>query len=44
MARRRIKKLPVVDRDKLVGVVSTSDIVRSNPTQLGIIEELLRVR
>ena len=44
MARRRIKKLPVVDKDKLVGVVSTSDIVRSNPTQLGIIEELLRVR
>lgn len=44
MARKRIKKLPVVDKDKLVGVVSTSDIVRSNPTQLGIIEELLRVR
>jgi CBS domain-containing protein len=44
MARRRIKKLPVVDREKVVGVVSTSDIVRSSPTQLGILEELLRVR
>jgi CBS domain-containing protein len=44
MARRRIKKLPVVEKDKLIGVVSTSDIVRSNPTQLGILEELLRVR
>jgi CBS domain-containing protein len=44
MARKRIKKLPVVDREKVVGVVSTSDIVRSSPTQLGILEELLRVR
>jgi len=44
MARKRIKKLPVIERDKLVGVVSTSDIVRSNPTQLSILEELLRVR
>jgi CBS domain-containing protein len=44
MAQRRIKKLPVVDGDKVVGVISTSDIVRANPTQLGILEELLRVR
>ncbi len=44
MARRRIKKLPVVDDGKVVGVVSTSDIVRNSPTQLGILEELLRVR
>ena len=44
MAQKRIKKLPVVDGDKVVGVVSTSDIVRANPTQIGILEELLRVR
>lgn len=44
MAQRRIKKLPVVEGDKVVGVISTSDIVRANPTQLGILEELLRVR
>jgi CBS domain-containing protein len=44
MAQRRIKKLPVVDGDKVVGVISTSDIVRANPTQIGILEELLRVR
>lgn len=44
MAQKRIKKLPVVDGDKIVGVVSTSDIVRANPTQIGILEELLRVR
>jgi CBS domain-containing protein len=44
MARKHIKKLPVVDGGKVVGVVSTSDIVRASPTQLGILEELLRVR
>jgi len=44
MATKRIKKLPVVEGDRVVGIVSTSDIVRSNPTQLGILEELLRVR
>jgi len=44
MAQKRIKKLPVVEGDKVVGVVSTSDIVRANPTQIGILEELLRVR
>lgn len=44
MAQKRIKKLPVVEGDKIIGVVSTSDIVRANPTQIGILEELLRVR
>ena len=44
MARKGIKKLPVVDGGRIVGVVSTSDIVRTSPTQLGILEELLRVR
>ena len=44
MAQKRIKKLPVVEGDKIVGVVSTSDIVKANPMQIGILEELLRVR
>ncbi len=44
MASKRIKKLPVIEGGKIVGIVSTSDIVRSSPTQLGILEELLRVR
>lgn len=44
MAKRRVKKLPVVEGDKIVGIVSSSDIVRTSPTQLGILEELLRVR
>jgi len=44
MASKHIKKLPVIEGGKVVGIISTSDIVRSSPTQLGILEELLRVR
>lgn len=43
MADKQIKKLPIVKEDKIQGVVTTSDIVRASPTQLGILEELLRV-
>jgi CBS domain-containing protein len=44
MARARIKKLPVVEGGKLVGIVTTTDIARASPTHIGIIEELMRVR
>ena len=44
MARKQVKKLPIVEGGRVVGVISTSDIVRTSPTQLGILEELLRVR
>ena len=44
MATKKIKKLPVVEGEKVVGIVSTSDIVRFNPTQIGILDELLRAR
>ncbi|MFP3950624.1 MAG: cyclic nucleotide-binding/CBS domain-containing protein [Candidatus Bathyarchaeia archaeon] len=43
MAEKQIKKLPIVKGDKLQGVVTTTDIVRASPTQLGILEELLKV-
>jgi CBS domain-containing protein len=43
MAERRINRLPVTKGDKLVGLISSSDIVKASPTQLGILEELLRV-
>jgi CBS domain-containing protein len=43
MAERRIKRLPVMDGDKLVGVLSSTDIVRASPTQIGILSELLRI-
>ena len=44
MARKHVKKLPVVESERVVGIVSTSDIVRANPTQISILEELLSVR
>jgi hypothetical protein len=32
-----------MDKDKILGILSTSDIVRANPTQLGILQELLKI-
>jgi CBS domain-containing protein len=43
MAQKRIKKIVVIDNDKIIGVVSTSDIVKANPKQLGILQELLKI-
>ena len=44
MTSRGIKTLPVIDGGKLVGVITSSDIVRTSPTQLNILEELLRIK
>lgn len=43
MADRKINRLPVINGKKLVGLISSTDIVKANPTQLGILDELLRV-
>jgi len=43
MADNNINRLPVMEDDKLVGLISSTDIVKANPTQLSILEELLRV-
>ena len=43
MAKKRIKKLVVMDQDKIQGIISTSDIVRASPTQLRILQELLKI-
>lgn len=42
MAKKRIKKLLVMDKQKLVGVVTLTDIVTRMPTMLSILEELVR--
>jgi len=44
MVRHGIKKLPVVDDGRLVGIITTSDLVRASPIQVSIVEELLKVR
>jgi len=43
MATKTIKTLPVVEKNKILGIVTSSDIVRNSPTQLSILDELLRV-
>ena len=43
MATNTIKTLPVIDKNKILGIVTSSDIVRNSPTQLSILDELLRV-
>lgn len=43
MVQKKINRIPVMNGDKLVGLISSSDIVKASPTQLGILDELLRV-
>ncbi len=43
MADKRINRLPVMKDNKLVGLISSSDIVKASPMQLGILDELLKV-
>jgi len=42
MAKEKVKKLPVMDKQKLVGIVTLTDIVTKVPTMLSILEELVR--
>ena len=42
MARKRIKRLLVTDNEKLVGILTFTDIVTHVPKMLGILEELVR--
>jgi predicted transcriptional regulator len=43
MAQKNVKTLPVMDRDKLVGVVSFMDIAFKMPTMLSLMEESCHV-
>jgi len=42
MAKKRIKKLPVVRDDELVGILTSADLVRVEPKLTRLIEELLK--
>ena len=44
MASRKIKKLPVVEDQKLVGIVTSMDVMRANPKIVGLLEELLKTK
>jgi len=42
MAKKKVKKLPVMNKQKLIGIVTLTDIVSKVPIMLSILEELLR--
>ncbi|MFQ5758667.1 MAG: cyclic nucleotide-binding/CBS domain-containing protein [Candidatus Bathyarchaeia archaeon] len=44
MVRRKIKKLPVVEDEKLVGIVTSMDVMRANPKIVSLLEELLKTK
>ena len=42
MTKKKVKKLPVIREQKLVGIVTLTDIVTQVPTMLSALKELLR--
>jgi CBS domain-containing protein len=44
MARGKIKKLPVVENGKLVGIVTSMDVIGANPKIVSLLEELLKTK
>lgn len=44
MTKRRIKKLPVVRGGKLIGIVTATDLVKSSPQMVSLLEDLARTR
>jgi len=42
MAKKKIKKVPVMNNEKLVGILTFTDIAFKVPTMLSILEEIVR--
>jgi len=42
MAKKKMKRLPVMNNEKLVGIVTFTDIVFKVPTMLSLLEEIVR--
>lgn len=42
MARKKVRKIPVMNKQKLVGIVTFTDIVTKVLTMLSVLEELVR--
>ncbi|MEJ2241521.1 MAG: CBS domain-containing protein [Candidatus Bathyarchaeota archaeon] len=40
MTEKKIKKLPVVKNEKLVGIITSMDIVREQPNLIGLLEDI----
>jgi len=44
MAAKKIKKLPIIENGKLVGIVTSMDLMRASPKLVNLIEELSRTK
>jgi CBS domain-containing protein len=44
MTARQVSKLPVVKQKKLVGIITSTDVIRAEPIQVGYLQELVRAR
>lgn len=44
MITNRIRRLPVIQNNKIVGIVTHTDIARASPTMVYLLEERLRMR
>lgn len=44
MTESKVSKLPVVKNDKLVGIITSTDVIRAEPIQVGYLQELVRAR
>ena len=44
MTRYNVSKLPVLDQGELVGIITSSDIIRAEPMQVAYLQELMKAR
>lgn len=44
MVRHDVKRLPVTSNGRLVGIVTTTDLIRSTPALIGLLQEFIRAR
>jgi CBS domain-containing protein len=44
MSQKQVSKLPVVKNGELVGIITSTDVIRMEPVQVGYLQELVRAR
>jgi CBS domain-containing protein len=44
LSKKHVSKLPVEREGRLVGIITSTDIIRTEPTQVGYLQELVRAR
>lgn len=43
MTTRKVKKLPVVSKEKLVGIITSMDLVREHPKVVSLLEDICKI-